>query len=135
MNENRKPGYLKWIFLGCGCLVIFGILAGLFFGGTIAGIIGGVFTIIKKSEPYKMSVDLVEKNSSVRNEIGSIQSYGFFPTGNINYTDGIADMKIQVTGEKGEGSLETELFRKGDKWKFKKAVFYPSSGKEIDLLK
>lgn len=134
--DKRKPGYIKWILIGCGCLALLGAGAVLFFALVFGGIFGGVMGAIKNSDAYKMSVELVEKSSEVKEEIGDIKSYGWFPGGsvNVNGGKGDAELSISVTGEKGEGTLETELVKKGGQWKFKSAVF-SGKNKEIDLLK
>jgi hypothetical protein len=134
--DNKKPGYIKWILIGCGCLALLGAGAVLFFALVFGGIFGGVMGAIKNSDAYKMSVELVEKSSEVKEEIGNIKSYGWFPGGsvNVNGSSGEAKLNISVTGEKGEGTVETELVKKGGKWNFTSAVFYLKN-KEIDLLK
>ncbi len=134
--DNRKSGYIKWILIGCGCLAL--LVAGgvLFFGLVFGGIFGGVMGAIKNSDAYKMSVELVERSSEVREEIGTVKSYGWFPGGsvNVNGNGGEAKLSISVAGEKGSGTLETELIKKEGQWKFTSAVFSVNN-KEIDLLK
>jgi len=134
--DKRKPGYIKWILIGCGCLALLGAGGILFFALVFGGIFGGVMGIIKNSDAYKMSQELVENSSAVKEEIGSVKSYGWFPGGNVNVSGdtGEAKLSIAVTGEKGKGTLETELVKKGGQWKFTSAVFSVNN-KEIDLLK
>ena len=134
--DKRKPGYIKWILIGCGCLTLLGTGGILFFALVFGGIFGGVMGAIKNSDAYKMSLEVVEKSSDVKEEIGVIKSYGWFPGGSVNVRGdkGDAELSISVTGEKGEGTLETELVKEGGKWKFTSAVFSVNN-KEIDLLK
>ena len=127
----------KWLAAGCGCAVICSIVVALIFGGTNAGCVAGIFAVIKDSEPYKMSVQLVEKSPEVKEEIGTIKSYGLFPLGNVNYSGdrGDANLTIQVEGEKGKGTLETKLLMEKGKWHFTKAEFTSAaSQKKINLL-
>ena len=136
--DKRKPGYIKWILIGCGCLALFVAGSVLFFALVFGGIFGGVIGAVKNSDAYKMSVELAEKNSEVKEDIGNIKSYGWFPGGSVNIkgSSGEAKLSISLTGEKGEGTLETELVKKGGQWNFTSAIFYlKNSDKEIDLLK
>jgi len=135
--DREKPGYIKWILIGCGCLTVISILVSLCIVLFAGGIIGGVMGAIKNSEAYKMSLEILEKSPHVREEIGNIKSYGWFPSGSVNVSGSTGDAKlsISVTGEKGQGILETELTKNGGKWSFTKAVFYPkNNNKEIKQI-
>lgn len=73
------------------------VIGFVFFGFTI--LFSG--TALKSSEAYKTAVQNIENNLEIRNEIGGIEGYGLFPTGNINVTNGIgkAGLQIKVIGK------------------------------------
>jgi len=130
---GKKSFSLKWLLVGCGCTILLTVCI-IAFAALIFGLVMG---IIKNSEPYKMSIQLVETSPAVKEEIGTIKSYGWFTGGNIN-TSGTtweANLSISMTGEKGNGLLETRLVKKFNKWEFQRAEFCnKSNGKRIDLL-
>jgi len=129
---KKKSSAAKWLLAGCGCLVLCAIIAVV----AIVLIFGGVSAMIKKSEPYKNSVKLLEMNPEVRQEIGSVDSFGF-PMGSFNESEGTGtgNFRIPVTGTKGKGSLEVDMRKSGGSWHFERADFVSSTGRRIDLLK
>lgn len=127
LENKKKP---NWLLIGCGCFIISIILI-----VSIFLLIGhAIFSGIKNSEPYKMSVALVENTPDLKSELGNIKSYGYwgyFVAGNISISGsgGTANFKIPVNSEKNAGILETNLIKENGLWKITSAYYYaPKEG-------
>jgi len=119
MNEpqKKKSSALKWVMIGCGGVAVLGILC-------VGGILAVVFIGVKSSNSYKKSQEFIRANSVVREKLGEINGFGFFPTGSQNVANGHgkAHWSISVQGSKEEGTVLTYLSSPpGADWKIDEA--------------
>lgn len=72
--------------------------------------------MIKNSEPYVLSIEYIESNVEGLEQIGNIESFGFFPTGRVHSENGYghANFSIHVYGDKGELVVEILLEKQPD---------------------
>jgi len=79
--------------------------------GGVTAIVGGVFGMIKSSEPYKHALAQAQSNPQVVAAVGTPIKASFFAGGNINLNNdaGNADLVIPVTGPKGAGTIFDDL--------------------------
>lgn len=125
----------KWTplkIIGCSC-------AGLFFLGVlgIGSLVFGVFSLLKSSEPYKKSLDLVKNHPEVIELIGTPIEEGLMISGSINTTNdkGNADISYPVKGPKGEGTVYAIAERNQKKWTLQEVTFYHEvSDQRIQIL-
>jgi hypothetical protein len=67
--------------------------------------------MMKSSDAYKVSIEHIEKNQEIINEVGGIKDYGFMPTGKINTKNGYgtANIQIKVIGNNKNLNITTNL--------------------------
>ena len=121
----KYGGPLKWILVGCGTVVLIGVLG-------IAGCLIFVLTVIKGTDAYKMSENFIRGNAAVKESLGDVKDFGFMPMGStaISTGGGRSSLEIQVNGSKGSGAVVIELSKpsNGD-WKINEA-WLQKDGKE-----
>ncbi|MBI4412191.1 MAG: hypothetical protein HY541_06885 [Deltaproteobacteria bacterium] len=115
----------KIIALILGIILVLGLGAAAAFYFLIIG-------VIKGSEPYKMTVELVQKNEEVAKSLGPIQAFGFFPMGNVKVSNdaGEANIVLKVVGQKSSAKVQTFFFREGGKWNLNDAVIMTKGSSE-----
>lgn len=66
----------------------------------VPSLVIGVTQMIKNDASYITAVQYIENQKEISTSIGEIQSFGFFPTGSVSYTNGFgtADLSIKVYG-------------------------------------
>lgn len=77
-------------------------------------------TVIKNSEPYKISIRAIENDEDLKSEIGEIIGYGWMANGQVQTTNriGNANFCITVKGSKKEKTVCTKLEKDKNKaWK------------------
>jgi hypothetical protein len=97
-----------------------------------------VFMVMRNSDPYQISFDLVQQNPSVIASIGTpVERTGWMISGTINYEndEGYADLDYEVTGPLGSGQVSFMGYLEDSEWIIQQHTFTPlSGGKTIDLL-
>lgn len=128
MANGKKGGWVKWVALGCGGLIL--SCAGL---STVIAMI--VFGSIKSSDVYKESVARAETSSEAKDALGSPVEPGFFVSGSINVNGGggSADLSIPVHGPKGKGTIYVQAHRDAGHWEYDRMVLDVHGGSQIDL--
>lgn len=102
-------------------------------GGGVFLIVRTVTSVIKNSEPYRATEELIRESEIVAESLGTIQKFGWFPSGsNIHVTTGSGNavIAIRVYGEKGSGRVQAGFVKEGDKWFLIEANLYLSGGGE-----
>ncbi len=122
----------KWAVPSIGCLSVIIVFILLF-----TAMVGKVTGMFKDSVPYEVGMENLLKNELVIEKLGEpIEPNGMFQ-GNINYENdnGTADLKIPVTGPKGEADLLILAEKTGDVWTYQEMkVTFEDSEEVIDLL-
>ena len=106
--------------------------------GGITAIVGGVFGMIKSSEPYKHAVAQAQSNPQVTAAIGTPVEPGFFAGGtyNVNNNNGSADLVIPVKGPKGSGTIFVVASKSAGVWTYLRLEFQQAGSQQrIGLLK
>ena len=108
-QEKRFP--FKWIGLGCGALLVFGLVS-------CFGFVFLIFGMLKNSEVYEMSMAAVQEHPEVVQELGEPLESGFFVTGEISKSGGAgnANLRIPISGPDGSGHIYTIAVRRAGEW-------------------
>ena len=104
--------------------------------GGITAIVGGVFGMIKSSEPYKHALAQAQTNPQVTAALGTPIEAGFFAGGNINLNnnDGDANLVIPVKGPKGSGTVVVVGKKNNGLWTYETLEFVQTGSQQrIDL--
>jgi hypothetical protein len=121
----------KW-FVPTGCLGLI-VLVALF----ATAVIFGVTSMMKSSDVYMHSMDVVQKNRQVIEKIGNHIKPDGVISGNISTSNnsGNAQLEIPVKGSKGAGSIHVIAQKESNIWVYRTMEFYISdSGETINLL-
>lgn len=113
-------GCLGGVFLMCGGCVLFPLLA--------------VYSAVGSSEVFQESLEQVQNDPRVVEELGSPIKMGWQFSGNFNTSDGEgnADFNYAVNGSKRSGNVEVEATSTDGKWTYHKLIV-TANGKKIDL--
>lgn len=139
MNEQNQKSWMgrnwPWALpVGCcsGCLIL--ILVVVFGIGTA---VFGVINELTEISPIEEAINIAEKNDKVIEYIGeNIETEGF-PNGKISIKndDGDVDFRIQIRGDKGEGTLVVRGIRSDKKWVYEDLyIIIKETGERINLL-
>ena len=123
----------KIIVLVASILVGLGLIVVIF----VAVILGAVFYGISNSDAALVSKDFLRKNERLQQDIGEVQDFGRFVTGNVNINsgNGSAELSLKVIGERKTVNASVELvFRSGHQWRVTAASYKNDAGETIDLL-
>ena len=104
--------------------------------GGITAIVGGVFGMIKSSEPYKHALATAQANPQVIAALGTPVEAGFMAGGtiNVNNNNGNAELVIPIKGSKGSGVVSVSATKTNGVWTYEKLEFQqPGSQQAIDL--
>ena len=104
--------------------------------GGVTAIVGGVFGMIKSSEPYKHALAQAQSNPQVVAAVGTPIKASFFAGGNINLNNdaGNADLVIPVTGPKGAGTIFVTATKSTGVWSYQTLEFQQAGSQQrIDL--
>lgn len=96
-----------------------------------------LFGLMKSSGAYQEAVAIAVEDPRVIQAIGEPVEEGFFVTGNINTSgsSGSADIRIPLSGPRGEASLYVIANRHAGEWQFNTLVLETEeNGQRIDLL-
>lgn len=123
----------KIIIIVVAIVVVLGLLVVLAAGG----IVGVAFYSMSNSDANKVAQEYLKSNERLKQDIGDVQSFGKFVTGNINITngDGHAELNLKVIGERKTVNASVELvFRSGHQWRVTAASYKNDAGETVDLL-
>ena len=120
LRENPQRRHIpRWIVW---CAVILALAtAG-------AGIFIGVISFLKSSEPFRMTMMEIRGSEAIEAMIGSGIEPGFLVTGSVSYLGsggGEAELRIPVTGSKGEGVAFSQATRNAGTWRLDSLAFKP----------
>lgn len=96
------------------------------------GVLGGFYFFVvgtlKSSQPYKLSVQFIEKNATVQKSVGPNFKLGWFPKGKVrlNTKSGHTSITLKITGEKSKGKVWTSFQYDQGQWSLSDAVLFLS---------
>lgn len=120
----------NWARMGCLLPLIITALAG--------ALIFGIFSIMKNSDAYKISMREVRANTEVIEILGSPITPGWLVFGSINVDangSGKAYISIPIFGPKGDGKVESSAIKSNGIWQLQLLkVRIENSGKVITII-
>ena len=120
----------KWVVpLGC-------LLPIVLFGSCVAGIAWVAVTAIRASDPYSDALQRARANPEVIQRLGSPIEPRWWLTGSVDLDndDGAADIKIPISGPKGDAFIAVEGTSTNGRWTYTRMTVEPATGPPIDLL-
>ena len=136
MEEQIRKSWFKrnWLWfiptMGCLTLII------LFFLG-IGALVFGVTNMISESTPAQYAIEKASENTSVIELLGEPIVKDGMASGSINFSNntGDADLRIPVSGPKGEAFIRVVGERYDDAWTYEKLyVVIKETNEKINLL-
>ena len=103
----------------------------------VGAVVGIAFYSIGKSEAAMTAKDFLRNNERLRADVGTVQDFGSFITGNINIHngDGNAVLNLKVIGERRTVNASVELsYQSGRPWRVTAASYKNEAGEIVDLL-
>jgi hypothetical protein len=120
----------KWVVpLGC-------LLPILLLGSCVAGIAWFAVSAIRTSEPYRDALERARTNPEVIQRLGSPIEPRWWLTGSFDLSndDGSADIKIPISGPKGDAFIAVEGTSRNGRWTYTLMTVETATGPTIDLL-
>ena len=122
----------KLLLIIGGIIAVLVLVVALFVGG----IAWFVFHTIGTSEAADTARTYLRSNARLRQDIGEVQDFGSFVTGQINVEngDGVATLHLKVIAEKRTVNARVDLsYRENRAWRVTGAS-YNRDGQDIDLM-
>lgn len=116
MSTNPPKSSKRWLLLlPAGCLGMMLVCCGA--GGAIYASIAAA---MRSSEPYQHALTVARQNDEVVTALGEPIEEGWFVTGSIQTSGsgGSADLRIPISGPKGDGHLRVVATRYADAWEY-----------------
>lgn len=109
--EHFRKTQRRWAIAGLAIWII--VIGG------IAGLFASIVPMMKRSEAYQMSMELIRTDERVRQALGDDITAGFWVWGNISVSaggTGRAELSIPLTGSKAAGNAYVQADRAGGTW-------------------
>lgn len=109
--EHFRKTQRKW--------AIAGLVSWIVVIGGVAGLFASIVPMMKGSDAYRMSMELIRADEDVKQALGDDVKAGFWVWGNISVSaggTGKADLSIPLSGSKGAGSAYAQAVRTGGIW-------------------
>ena len=122
----------KIVLIIGGTICVLALVVAIFVGG----IAWFVFHTIGTSEAADTARTYLRSNGRLKQDIGEVQDFGSFVTGQINVEngDGVATLHLKVIGEKRTVNASVDLsYRENRAWRVTGAS-YNRDGQDIDLM-
>ncbi|HEX8128435.1 MAG TPA: cytochrome c oxidase assembly factor Coa1 family protein [Pyrinomonadaceae bacterium] len=123
----------KILLIVGGVVAVLALVIILFVGG----ILWIAFSAIGKSEAAQTAKTFLQKNERLKSDIGEVQDFGFWVTGNINSqnNDGLATLNLKVIGARKTVPASVNLtYRGGRDWVVVKASYRNDANETVNLL-
>jgi uncharacterized RDD family membrane protein YckC len=115
--KTREMGIWKKIMIGLSSIVL-----------SLAIIFISLVVVLKSTEAYKVSESFLKSDERIIKETGGIEGFGFFPTGNLQTTNGYGEaiFTIKVKGKEKNIYVDVYLIKAKniDSWFVQEAEFY-----------
>lgn len=109
----------KGILFGCGGCATLALMVVIL----IAGIFYFVFSSVRKTEPFQLTLLAAQSSPEIRTQLGEPITLGFLFSGSVNWHNGsgTADVQIPLNGPKGSITIHTIGTQSpGAPWNFSK---------------
>ena len=96
------------------------------------------YVYIVNSTPYEIAANLVKRSPRVQKELGEVSNVRLAPFGyaaGFGGSDGYADLRLTVRGQRATGEVEIDLDQKasGNAWQVLRATLLTSDGRKVDI--
>jgi cytochrome oxidase complex assembly protein 1 len=128
--QQKSSGCLKWGLIGCGALLVLGVVF-------VVGIVIIVFGAIKTTDIYRGARATAERDPRVIEALGTPIETGIWVSGSVNVEGGTgrANIEFPIHGPKGRARVHAVASKEGGSWRYSELTVTPSNGPPIDLLK
>ncbi len=94
------------------------------------GLLAGILYVVKASEAYRAAESFIRNSEEIQEAVGSPMRFGLFPAGSVKTSRGrgTADLKIHVSGPKGETDVRMRMTLENGRWEVLSAVFTDAAG-------
>ncbi|ABF43770.1 conserved hypothetical protein [Candidatus Koribacter versatilis Ellin345] len=109
----------------------------LFFVLAVVVFVVGIFVLVSNTEPEKLAFAKAANSPAVVERLGQPIKKGMFSSGSINTTgpSGHAELKVPISGPKGEGYIYLTANKSADRWTFTQLeVAIDGDEKRIELV-
>ena len=123
----------KLVFLIGSAMLGLVVLVGIF----VCGIILFALYSFGTSDAAVTAKDFLRSNQQLKQEIGNVEGFGTFVSGNISISNGngTATVGLKVIGQKQTVNATVELlYLSGRPWRVTSASYKSESGQTVDLL-
>ena len=123
----------KIVTIVVSILLALGLLVAIFVGGIVLF----VFHQVGNSDAATVARSFLKSNERLKQDIGEVQDFGWFITGNINIqnSSGTAMLKLKVVGARKTVNATVDLiYRNGKDWRVTSASYTNEAGQTIELL-
>jgi hypothetical protein len=127
--EHFKRVQRKWAFAGLIVLLVVIVLSAVF--------AFSVFTMVRHSDIYELSLNSVRNNGEARDALGMPINPGWWFSGNIHVDgmSGSASFSFPVSGPEGKGTVYVEAVKDMGKWHVKRLVVeIAATGARISIV-
>ena len=99
------------------------------------GLFGSLWSVIKNSDAYQLSVRYIKANPWVQEEVGNQIKIGWLLSGNFSTTgdSGEADFAMRVSGKKGKTTVAVVVEKRRGQWALTEAGYRDLNGRYIDI--
>lgn len=123
----------KSVAIVVSILLALSLLVAIFVGGILLF----VFHQVGSSDAAAVARSFLKNNERLRQDIGEVQDFGWFISGNINIqnSSGAATLNLKVIGTRKTVNATVDLiFRSGKEWRVTSAAYTNEAGKTIELF-
>lgn len=126
---RQSSGCAKLALIGCAIVFLLGILG-------VAGLVFGVFGVIKRSAVYTEARDRAAADPRVIAALGQPIKTGWMVSGSIDIRNrsGHANLGFPITGPKDSAHVDGVATLEADRWTFTTLTVKPDHGETIDIL-
>jgi len=123
--EHFKTTQRKWAWAG-----------GLVWVVLATSLIATVFTIMRQSEPFRMSFHEIQRHREAVSLLGEPIEPGLFVTGNVSTSpDGEADLHYSVTGSKAKGDVSVYALKQAGRWTLEEVIVeLPATHQRVSVI-
>jgi hypothetical protein len=121
---------LKWVLLGCGTVILLGVLC-------VVTLLVLIFGSIRSSQVVRMAVAQAERNPEVQRTLGTPLKVGWFISGDFHTTGstGTANASIPVHGPRGSGTIYLVARKSAGQWTFERLeIELPGHSERVNLM-
>ena len=137
LSPNRIQGdgvtTKKIVIIVVSIVLVVGLIIAIFVGG----VIGIALYSVANSDAAQTARNYLRENEKLKQDIGEVQDFGSFVTGNVNIANnaGNATINIKVIGAQKTVNASVDLvYANGQPWRVIGASYTNDAGETVELL-